>query len=716
MKPTKSSAGKYLIVVFLILVIFGITAGLFINFSKIPLLKSVNKIVQVQNDFTKLDSCIFKLYNAENSCRMYVVSGERSYYNQFVSEIKEISLIMDKIKQQNQNEKALSKESFDKLIIQKKLRTVQFILLKRLSDSLINFSIQVDKNVEKINPESRLFTSRRFKNIIKIDTLKSKVVAQPKKKFFGRILAALNAKEDKGIDSSKSTIIRTTISADTTSISQAYNKKQLRAINDYYLNLYRINKKLKDKERGLLEVNHKLILTIVNGLKEYKSTEKKYYSSVQQLVSSTAFSTVENLDKFTLLLLILASGLLIIVFYTIYSLYKNEKALIEYSNKASLYALSKSRFLANMSHEIRTPLNSIVGFSEQLTNVNLDKEHQEQINAIRNSSVMLLDVVNDILDFSKYETGKVTLEQITFSPYIAIYDVFESMKIQADKKKIGFVLNMPIERDIFILGDPLRLKQVVMNLLSNAIKFTTHGEVTLNAELINTAGKNAQLKVRVSDTGMGINQIDQKVIFDEFAQVYYSSTKEKQQGTGLGLAICKKIVEFQGGTIGVISEEKKGSVFYFELPFEITDKVKLESINSSIGIEDVELLKTKRVLLADDNMLNILLASTILKKYKVNFDAAYNGMEAYELFNENTYDLILTDIQMPEMGGIELTRKIRSSKDELKRNIPILGVTANVMQEDRKKYLESGMNELVLKPFLEKELIEKMLHCFKVKV
>jgi len=713
LKPTKSSATKYLLVVFLILIIFGITVGLFVNFSKIPLLKSANKIVQVQSDFTKLDSCIFKLYNAENSCRMYVVSGNRNYYNQFSNEIKEISLIMDTIERQNQNEKAISVESFDNLIKQKKIRTAQFIELRKLSDSLINFSIAVDKDVENINPKSRLFTARQFKSIVRVDTIKPGVVAKPKKKFFGRILDAIGDKGKKAIDSSKSTYVKTVISADTSSLNIAYNKMQLKAINDYYLRLYRINKKLKDKEKELLDVNHQLITSIVNGLKAYKVKEKNYYATVQYLLGTSTVSTVENLDNFSVILLCLAAGLLLLVFFTIYNFYKNEKALIDYSNKAALYALSKSRFLANMSHEIRTPLNSIVGFSEQLTQADLETEQKEQIGAIRNSSVMLLDVVNDILDFSKYETGKVSMERIPFSPNLAIQDIFDSMQIQANKKKIGFVINMPIDKDLYILGDPLRLKQVVMNLLSNAIKFTNQGSVTLNASMVKSQGNNSLLKISISDTGMGINPVDQKIIFDEFAQVYYASTKEKQQGTGLGLAICKKIVEFQGGKIEVRSEEGKGSTFSFELPYETTGKPKTNELPVSRLNIEAKALEGKKILLADDNMLNILLASTILKKYKVVFDAAYNGKEAFELFNENDYDLILTDIQMPEMGGIELTRKIRNFEILTKRNIPILGVTANVMQEDREKYLASGMNELVLKPFLEQELIEKILKFIK---
>jgi len=713
LKPAKSSAAKYLIVIVLILIIFGITAGLFVNFSKIPLLKSVDKIVQVQNDFTKLDSCIFKLYNAENSCRMYVVSGNRSYYNQFVSEIKEISLIIEAIEQENQQEKTFSAETFNNLIKQKELRTSQFIMLKRLSDSLINFSIEVDKNVEKIKPQDNLFTTRQFKNIVRIDTLRPEIAGRPKRKFFGRIIDAINDKGSQKIDSSRSTLVKTIISADTSSSSRAYNKLQLKAINDYYLKLYRINKKIKDKEKELLDVNHRLITTIVDGLKKYKSNEKEYYSSVQQIVGISTLNTVENLDNFTLILLAFATGLLLFVFYTIYNFYRNERALIDYSNKAALYALSKSRFLANMSHEIRTPLNSIVGFSEQLTQADLQPQQKEQVGAIRNSSVMLLDVVNDILDFSKYETGKVTLESVPFSPNVAIQDVFDGMKIQAGKKKIDYIINMSVEKDVFILGDPLRLKQVVMNLLSNAIKFTSEGAVTLNANLIKHQGNQASLKINVTDTGMGINSLDQKIIFDEFAQVYYSSTKEKQQGTGLGLAICKKIVEFQGGEIKVSSEEGKGSVFSIDLPYQITDQRVEDELPLSHSNLELSGLIGKRVLLADDNMLNILLASTILKKYQIAFDAVYNGREALELFNENNYDIILTDIQMPEMGGIELTQKIRNCEIAEKRSIPILGVTANVMQEDREKYIASGMDELVLKPFLEQELLEKILRFVK---
>lgn len=640
---------------------------------------------------------------------MYLVSRQRKYYNQFEKEIKEISFIMDTIKQKNQSEYAFLSKDFNGLIKQKKNRTIQFIKLKNLCDSLINFTAKVNQEGEKYRSETKLFTMRQFKNITRVDTIKPRITTVQKKRFLKRVLAALNGNVSKEADTAKPTLIKTTISADTSSINVAYNKLQLNAINDYYLRLYRVNNNLKNKEKQLLNVNHQLISTIVSELKQYKAIEKKYYASLQQISDKTTLGAVENLDKFTKVLLALAIGLLAFVFYMIYHFYKNEKVLISNSNKAASYALSKSRFLANMSHEIRTPLNSIVGFSEQLVQIDLKTEEKEQVVAIRNSSIMLLEVVNDILDFSKYETGKVVLEEVSFSPYTAIKDVFDSMSIQATKKKIGFHLKMSVNEETYILGDPLRLKQVVMNLLSNAIKFTLNGSVTLEVEFTLTNGMPAKLKVNIIDTGLGIKLIDQGIIFDEFAQVYYASTKERQQGTGLGLAICKKIVEFQGGTISVKSTEGEGSVFSFELPYQTSEKPIFIETPISVLPHETTVLIGKRILLADDNMLNILLASTILKKYNICYDAVYNGEEAYELFLEKEYDLILTDIQMPKMGGIELTQKIRNESNVLKRSMPILGITANVLEEDRQKYLASGMNELVLKPFLEHELLEKIL-------
>jgi signal transduction histidine kinase/CheY-like chemotaxis protein len=707
-QKVKSSAAKYVLIVGLILVVFGVASKIYINFSKLPNSKSVNKILEFKNDFNLIDSCIYTLYNAENSFRLYVVNGDKTYYKQFVEQIKQVSVTMDSIRRQGELEEPINAESFNTLIAQKKLRAAQFIKLKKLADSLMDFTRKNGIDLPQINSNNKVFSARQFKSIIRVDTLRKAVIAEPKKKFFGRLVDAFSDKSKKGSDSSVSSIIKTTLRDDTSTASIAYNKAQLKEINNFYTQFYKTNTAAKLKENELLDLNHRLILNVLYHLKQYKAKENKYYTEIQKIVNLSSIDVLKNIDSLTVLLIVLLVALLVFIFYTIYQLYRGEKALINHSNKASLYALSKSRFLANMSHEIRTPLNSIVGFSEQLNQDNLNIEQKDHLAAIRSSSVMLLDVVNDILDFSKYETGKVTLEKVAFSPNVAIDDVFNNMKILAEKKKIALNLEMGISDNIYLLGDPLRLKQVVMNLVSNAIKFTKKGFVTIKVNFDNGLGKNGSLKVSVADTGVGINETDQRIIFDEFAQVYYASTKERQQGTGLGLAICKKIIDFQGGNISVVSEPGVGSTFAFELPYDVIEKSADLVIDTEID-DDKKILSGKKVLLADDNMLNILLASTILKKYNIKYDSVYNGKEALELFKERDYDIVLTDIQMPEMGGVELTRLIRGLPDVRKANIPVLGVTANVMKEDREKYLNSGMNELVLKPFLEKELIDKII-------
>jgi CheY-like chemotaxis protein/nitrogen-specific signal transduction histidine kinase len=387
-------------------------------------------------------------------------------------------------------------------------------------------------------------------------------------------------------------------------------------------------------------------------------------------------------------------------------IYKDEYALVLSYLKVQKIAKSNADLLVNMSHEIRTPLNSVIGFSEQLGQSKLDGKQAEQLHAIRSSSVILLDLVNDILDFSKYETYGVSFDRVPFSPFDAINEVVNGIAIQASQKGVELKTEISFEELIYFKGDSLRLKQVVMNLLSNAIKFTQKGSVTLKADVVTLSAKQGILNIQIIDTGIGINPINLEMIFDEFVQVNYSSTQVKEKGTGLGLAICKKIVEFQEGGIKVASELGKGSVFSFSIPYEICNEIALESKHTT-GIDSANLIG-KRILIADDNKMNLLLAKTVINKYKMSADIAYDGEEALVLFEKNKYDLVLTDIQMPKMNGIALAKAIRLSGDTTKLKTPILGVTANVLAKDREFYLQAGMNDCVLKPFSEHELIDKI--------
>ena len=405
---------------------------------------------------------------------------------------------------------------------------------------------------------------------------------------------------------------------------------------------------------------------------------------------------------------ILLTVVVVVILYNIWKIFKNEEEMVVYTEMAENYAHSKSRFMASMSHEIRTPLNSIIGFSEQLTQSNLTEVQAEQTNAIRNSSKMLLDVVNEILDFSKYETGKMNFEVSPFKPHEAIAEIADSMQVQAGKKGIKLTHQLDFNKELWLQGDYFRLKQVIMNLVSNAIKFTPRGQVFINAFVTDSKqpGFNV-LNVHVRDTGLGIDKEHLPFIFDEFSQVTAAQKATTTPGTGLGLAIVKKIIELQGGTIKVTSKVGKGSIFSFKLPMEVGAMQQCVT-EEAAEINPAELVAGRHVLIAEDNKLNVLLVSTILKKWKITFDVAYNGRDGLQLFEDHPYDIILTDIEMPEMGGIEFSQVVRANGNQTKAAIPILALTANVLKEDRDKYLSVGITGVVLKPFSEKNLIDNI--------
>ena len=704
----KNASTRYGLLVFLILTLFICAIFFYVKYNKVNYLTTnIKQLSELKEDYSLIDSCIIVLYKADNNSRMYAVTGQKQYIKKFAADINFVSITLNSIKNSVDEHEKNDPKNLSGLVVQKRIRTQLYLKLRQLTDSLINVSTGIDTSsaAYKFN-EGKELTYKQFKTMVTIDTISTAQKVQDKK-FLQRVGELFKRKDKaKAADTTKS-YVRTEVKLDTNLQSRNYNRLQLRNMNNYFRNLYAANNMLKKNELMILQLNGRIINEIVSLLNQYKNKEIEFAQDNKTELNVNIDRTFKSIDRIFVLSLLLLVCLVLAILYNLWKVYQNESELINHSLKASQYAISKSRFLANMSHEIRTPLNSVIGFSEQLSQGQLSAQQIEQVSAIRSSSVMLLDVVNDILDFSKYETGKVNFDKISFVPFDAITEVFNSIKIQATNKGISLKKDISFKRNFCFSGDSLRLKQVVMNLLSNAIKFTEKGSVTLKADVVYTSKKQGFLRVQIIDTGIGISSEDIDMIFDEFAQVYYSSTKIKQKGTGLGLAICKRIVEFQGGTIGVTSELGKGSIFSFEIPYEVC-LTNAALKNESVANIEVNGVEGMRILLADDNKMNILLAQTVLKKYKIISDAAHDGKEAYELFKTNEYDLLLTDIQMPEMGGIELTRIIRSNPDKQKASIPILGVTANVLEEDRKKYIESGIDDLVLKPFSEKDLIDKI--------
>jgi len=698
LNATKRSPIRYYLIVFLILILFLFAFFLYLRYNKMNALKrNVAELVKLKENYAKVDSCIYILYQAENNSRLYAVTADREYIKKFSLQIQKVSTFLTELNF-NIDDNVVNSD-IKGLLKQKKLKTESYLKLRRLTDSLVIGFSQLGLVERQAEAKIELPVAKKeFRTVTSFDTIKHQPT--PSRKFFGRLAEAFSGKKKKD---TALTIIKTQKNIVVNQDVRSFNKQQLKKIEEYYKQLYANTNKLKSDEKAILLLNSKLVTEIIQILQTFKNEEIAYYAEARALLGGELVAGIKAIDLITTINVLLLVSLVVIILFNIIKLYKNEKVLILLSKRASQDSHSKSRFLANMSHEIRTPLNSVVGFSEQLSKSSLTEEQNNQVEAIRNSSEMLLALVNEILDFSKYEVGKINLENEAFQPEAEILEVFNSMNVLAVNKNLILENRLTLEKGVYLLGDRLRLKQLLMNLLTNAIKFTASGKVILSVHLVVHGKKHGALKVQVEDTGIGIAPEDLEFIFDEFAQVY-STTK---QGTGLGLAICKKIVELQGGKIDVTSAIGKGSVFSFEIPYELT-KVKEEPVKLLAESSPGGKLTGKLILLVDDNKMNVLLAQTVLKKWEMGFDCAYDGKEALELFKKNDYDLILTDIQMPVMGGVELTHEVRYNGDFAKSRTPILGVTAHVLQEDREAYLKAGMNDLVLKPFLEQELIDKI--------
>lgn len=381
---------------------------------------------------------------------------------------------------------------------------------------------------------------------------------------------------------------------------------------------------------------------------------------------------------------------------------EEEKVRAENSERA------KEQFLANMSHEIRTPLNAIVGLTRLLLEKDPKPDQLKYLNSIKHSSDNLLVIINDILDLSKIEAGKINSGKIDFNIKEQLETVLTTFRLNAEEKSIGLEYHIDDDVPAVIVGDPYRLNQIIMNLTSNAIKFTEKGGITIRVSCVEKTEHNALLQFNVIDTGIGIAADKLDYIFNIFTQET-SSTTRRFGGTGLGLSISKRLVELQQGTISVASEPGKGSDFSFTIRFGISDK-SADHLTPKGKPVVSEKLANLKILLAEDNEFNQMVAVDTLEELieNVTVDIAKNGKEAVDKIIANKYDVVLMDIQMPEMDGYEATRLIRSNSDASINAIPIIAMTASVIKAEVDKCYESGMNAFVGKPFTTEELIEKI--------
>ncbi len=389
-----------------------------------------------------------------------------------------------------------------------------------------------------------------------------------------------------------------------------------------------------------------------------------------------------------------------VLFHDITTLKHIEAELREAKSLAEQSMLAKDQFLANMSHEIRTPMNAIVGFTDLLLQTNTNSEQKEYLDSVKLAGENLLGIINDILDFSKIESGKLSIEDRPFKLKPMLQHIYSLLNIKAMDKLLGFNINLDLELPEVVSGDSLRLQQVLINLAGNAIKFTEKGQVDIAAKVISKNNQHYTIRFSVKDSGIGIKDEMKSLVFERFTQAN-NEIHRQYGGTGLGLSISRNLIQLMGGELQMNSEFGKGSEFYFELNFKKVDDVGIKKLDKILNFNLP--VKKVHVLLFEDNTLNQQLAKKVLSKFGFEITLAENGKIGIDKLKEQSFDIILMDLQMPEIDGYQATEIIRN---ELKLKTPIIAMTAHSLVGEKEKCIAVGMDDFISKPFKQEDLYE----------
>nr|WP_320117660.1 response regulator [uncultured Marinifilum sp.] len=704
MKSENRSSIKVKVILGYILVFLAIIASMLIAYQAYnKLLDSVVFLSKPDSEIARMNRVLTNLSEAENKIRIYSLTKKERYLAHYAENIVEIQANLDSLRTYS----ADSSKSFF-------LIDSMYVLLEERADKLERFvrlkRAKEKENLSQIAMQQLSNASDSAKTKIKtttttttfLDTLITPTEKKEKRRGFWAKLFS-NKKDTVKIDSIETVVKRTEIQVDTSYLPQS--DSLLRSLENMLLIAQakeQLNREIVSKEELRLVEENSIMWDKIKVLLRQLEDERL----VQLTKESDKAKQIANNSIFVISVIIIVGfvlGILFIIFIltdlTKSNYYKSE--LIIAKGKAEKLAKVKEDFLATMSHEIRTPLNAIIGFTNQLSKTSLIGNQRSFVDILKSSSKHLLGLVNEILDLSKIEAGKLNIERINFNPKSLVTEVYDLLKVNADKRNLAFTIDFSGEENINLKSDPFRIKQILLNMGSNAIKFTEKGFVKIVASVI--PHEDLYLfEVNVEDTGIGIANDQLNTIFEDFSQADTFSAR-KYGGTGLGLAISRRLSILLGGDLFVHSELGKGSCFTLRIPLSQASEIAVEeSFQDSSDL--LSILRGKQFLIVDDDDYSLLLLKTIFSGWELKADFVEDGEKAWSLIQEQKYDMVLTDIHMPKMGGIELCRKIRTLEDYEQANIPIVALTANVRDSDLKEYIASGMTECLVKPFNEKIL------------
>lgn len=671
---------KILAIMLVIMVLVSIT-GIYAYKRFSQIVTSISKEARVDMRLITAKALMNDVAEAENSVKSYSLIRDTLYLGKFYNAAERSNDKLSRLHKYSADKKILSHEvdTLESLIAEK------FNILNELLVIQDKYRVQtaLDKVIKNIEKKDTTSNGKLLEETTKTE-LKPNII----QKIFGR------KNKTEVVDKTEKQYSIEDINKEIDSIKK--EEKNIETV-------------LKNQELKLLVQDKEVSKRIKNLL---NAIEAKELLSIA-IHTEEAEKAMKETNTQIAIFCVLTALLLVIMAYIIINYVQNSaryrKILKRAKAKAEDLAVTKERFLANMSHEIRTPMNAIAGFTEQIDKGPLTPEQKEQLTMVRKSIDHLLYLINDVLDFTKLQSGKLKLEAIGFRPNEFVKDVITFVQPLAREKQIEIKCDIKTDDKLILLGDPFRLRQILLNLISNSIKFTEKGTISVQLSQTMKSSHFTNIRLEITDSGIGMNKDQLKKVFREFEQAEVS-TSRNYGGTGLGLSIVSMLVKLHEGKIDIISSPNKGTTVSVEISYPLGTEAEIElyeKVEKESG-SNLSLPEGLKILIVDDEEYNRKLLSAILKKYPVSYTEAVNGVEAIMEVKRNNYDLILMDARMPKMDGIEATKRIRKINGVSKNSIPIIALTAAVTEDNKKEYKFAGMNGCLAKPFKEKELLEEI--------
>lgn len=660
----------------------------------------VNKISDPNEFIETWDRALAKLDTTGETINKYNSTGDSAIFVEFDADRKTIYTVIDSlyILSKGNNERKVFVDSLDNLVDKR----LGLYVIRAYNIGENTDMAAFDEATKKVVANENKAVDRDVKSVAE-DPAKLNAINTGKQTFWKRLFTKKKKRKD-----GKGEI--TIFVPDSTSKREEANR------------VNRIINSLRQTELTAKEDNLRKMLNLIA---EEQYTEDRIYTLTRQMeraeinvTEKQILATADNLKESTKDIMIKLGGagivfLLLFAFFIQRDVNRNYRLQRELNTariNAEMLAKAREDFASNMSHEIRTPLNALVGFSEQLANTYLSSQQQIMANALLRSSQHLMSVINPVLDYSKLIAGKTELESVPFS----IDEVLEDVKLlyekQINEKGLKLVFEKGAGLPAKVVGDVVKLRQVLYNLVSNALKFTQRGSIVVSCDLVETVENKATLKFMVSDTGIGIPEDKINSVFEEFTQADNSVTR-KYGGTGLGLNIARRLVELQGGTIELVSTVDVGSSFIITITYPLASENSTKADAPSNLPKNVFAGKT--IVVCDDEETNRMLANYILTNYGANVVEVASGAEMLKTAEEIIPDIILTDLHMPGMDGLEALAQLRGNANAKVARVPVIALTGNVKPGEKERCMEMGMSAFLAKPFREAQLVEMVASVLK---